>query len=1201
MSVTRIFSRFIVVLALTLFAALGAFAQYRASIQGTVLDSQGAAIAGAKVTVIAKDTGLTQVATTDETGVYSVPRLAPGLYTVTVEQAGFKKKVIDNVNVIAEQPNAVNVTMDVGQVTESVTVNGDELPAIDTESGVIAGTVTSQQIQALPSFGRDVFQLVQLAPGAFGDASRNASGDSFAQPGNQGPGGSGAGSGVFATENRPQVTINGGRQDQNNVTLDGINITSVSWGAAAIVTPNEDSVKEVRVVTNEYDAESGRFGSGQIQVISQSGTNQYHGSAFFKADRPGLNAYQHFFGAAGAPYTPQRNTNRYNQWGGSIGGPVLKNKLFVFFAYETIRNQSTVTNANWYETASLLKSAPSGSLASRYGAFPGESISSTSTVNRSCGSIGLIDAATAAQLSADGAYIPADPSKPDVSTGSTPYNGALNCNAISGQGLDIGSPLTSALGTSDPSQISGNYVYDKVTKQRYFVPGVGSGLDGSADIAFFNTTGPNNATNNQYNGRIDFNPTSKDLIAYNIYYVPVSTTSYNNPRPANLFFHNATNEAMTGLWTHTFAPTLINEARINAAGWRWNELGDNPQIPLGLPQPSFIGDSNNGNNIGTVNTNGNTLGGPAGSIFDQWTYGAKDVLTKVQGSHTLKFGGELTKLHFVQDAPWSARPNWGFNNYWDFLNDAPVFETGVFNPQTGVPTDVRKDSRQTFYGFFLQDSWKAKPNLTLTAGLRWDYYGPVSFTRNQLSTVVLGSQPNPLTGLYMRIGGNLYKSQSGNFGPQLGFAWSPGAIAHHEMNSRLVLRGGFGIGYTAPEQAITLNGWPNVPFTNNGINLTGSNIVYDFPSDPHQFEPYPANPNTVAPFSSNNLPVSGSPVSVTGFPANFPTTYTYRYSFEGQYDLGHNWVATVGYQGSTSHHLTRQSNLNLVYAAQGVALNSAVSDLDYYSYDANSNFNALLSELQHRFSRSFSIDAQYRFSKSMDNASGPYETNYYQWNPKYDWGPSDFDATHVFKLWGIYTPNFFHEGWQQKVLGGWTVSGIFNWHSGYPWTPYFPSTCDLNYAGGACANGGGGGQLGPAAYLGGAGSDYSNDSFLKAGGNFPKGGSAYFAAPTFAACTLPFPQVCPGAPQAPGIQRNSQRGPRYKDVDATLSKAFGLPKMPILGENAQFEFRANFYNLFNNLNLDPTSVHNNATDQLFGEVTNALGGRTIEMQARFSF
>jgi Carboxypeptidase regulatory-like domain/TonB dependent receptor len=1170
MSVSRILSRSIITFALMLVAVIGARAQYRAGISGTVVDPQGAVVSDAKVTITAKETGLTQEGSTDANGVYSITRLAPGLYTITVEKAGFKRKVLDDFTVIAEQMNAVNVTLDIGEVTESVTVNGNELPAIDTESGVIAGTVTSQQIQALPSFGRDVFQLVQLAPGAFGDASRNAGGDSFAQPGNAGPGGSGGGSGVFSTENRPQVTINGGRQDSNNVTLDGINITSVSWGAAAIITPNEDSVKEVRVVTNEYDAESGRFGSGQIQVISQSGTNSYHGSAFFKADRPGLNAYQPFYGSADAPRTPERNENRFNQWGGSIGGPVIKNKLFVFFAYETIRNNGTNVSSGWFETAALLNSAPAGSLAARYGAFPGEAVSSTSVVDQTCASIGLVQ--------------------------------GTNCNAIPGQGLDIGRPLNTALfplGTKDPSFVNN------------LNPGLGgdgtgspANLDGIADIAYVNTTGPNDQTNQQFNGRIDFNATSKDLFAYNIYYVPVSNTTFNNPRPANIFFHNAINEAMTGLWTHTFTPTLINEARINAAGWRWNELADNPQSPLGLPNPAYIGDPNNGNNIGTINAQGNTLGGAAGSIFDQWTYGAKDVVTKIQGSHTLKFGGEITKLHFVQDAPWSARPNWGFQNYWDFLNDAAFSETGVFNPTNGIPTDVRKDSRQTFYGFFAQDSFKAKPNLTITAGLRWDYFGPISFTRNQLSTAVLGAQPNPLTGLYMRIGGNLYNSQAGNFGPQLGFAWSPGSVLHREMNSKLVIRGGFGIGYTAPEQAITLNGWPNIPFTNNGIFLTGSNVVYDFPSDPHQFGPFPANPNTIAAFNQNNIPIGGSPVGVTAFPSHLPTTYTYRYSLEGQYDLGHNWVATVGYQGSTSHHLTRQSNLNLIYGAEGIALNPQINNVDYYSYDANSNFNALLTELQHRFARSFEIDAQYRFSKSMDNASGPYEVNYYQWNPKLDWGPSDFDATHAFKLWGIYTPSFFKQGWEKKVLGGWSISGIFNWHSGYPWSPYFNSTCNLIYANGACTNGGGNGQLAAAAYAGGAQGDYSNSAFLRHGGNFPNGGATYFTTPTFTNCAAAFPAVCPGAPQTPGIQRNNFRGPRYRDVDATISKAFGLPRIPILGENAQFEFRANAYNLFNNLNLDVGQIDKVITDPAFGEITGtpgALGGRTIELQARFSF
>jgi hypothetical protein len=636
---------------------------------------------------------------------------------------------------------------------------------------------------------------------------------------------------------------------------------------------------------------------------------------------------------------------------------------------------------------------------------------------------------------------------------------------------------------------------------------------------------------------------------------------------------------------------------VNAAGWRWNELTSNPQIPLGLPQTLFIGDQSNGNKIGTQCPGCNALGGPAGSIFNQWTYSANDVLTKVQASHTLKFGGEVTKLHFVQDAPWSARPQFGFNNYWDFLNDAPVKESGTFNPMDGSPTDVRKDARATLLGFFVQDDWKMRPNLTINLGLRWEYFGPVSFIRDQLSSVELGSGANVLTGMSMRLGGNLYQADKHNIGPQLGFAWSPS-----KYGDKLVFRGGFGLGFNGEEQAITLNGWPNIPFTDGNATLTGAQIVYAIPSDPHQFLPYPANPNTILTFGSNNLPTSGSPVSVTGFPRHYPTTYTYRYSLDAQYDLGRNWVASLGYQGSTSHHLTRQYNLNLIYGAQGLALNPMVNNLDFYAQDGNANFNALLGEVRHRFSHSFDVDVQYRWAKSLDNESGPYAISNYQWNSRADWGPSDYDVTHTLKIWGTYSPTLFHgsRGWLEKVAGGWAVSGIFNAHSGFPWSPQQGSTCNIVYQNGACTNGGNS-QLLPGAYLGGAGQDYSNSRFLSAGGNFPAGGLAYFTPATFTPCAVPFPGTCTSLPQAPGIGRNSFRGPRYFDIDATLTKAFGLPTLPVLGEGAKLEFRINAFNLFNKLNLDPGQIQKDINSSLFGEVTGALGGRTVEMQARFSF
>jgi hypothetical protein len=1164
-------------------------AQYRASIRGVVTDPTGAVIPGATVTLTDKETNRTLTAISDDSGIYNFSGLPPSHYTVTVERTGFKKNTIENYTVLAEQANALNIPLELGNTSETVNVSADLLPAIDTETAQISGTVNSRQIQALPSFGRDPFQLVRLAPGVFGDGARNDGSNTAALPGNDGPGGSGGSTGVFATENRPQVSANGGRTDSNNITLDGIGITSVSWGGAAVVTPNEDSIKEVKVVSNSYDAESGRFGGAQVQVVTQNGTNDYHGSFFFKRDTPGLNAFQHWNGPQNNPQSPQRNNFRFNDWGVSAGGPILKNKLFAFFSYERIKNTGKSTPQGWYETPDLLASAPSGSIASQYAAFPGEAVHFSQQIDQTCASVNLVE--------------------------------GVNCHMIPGKGLDIGRPLNSSftLGTQDPSfQHVANCGLPPNPPCQIGLGGDGTGsssnLDGVADIFNVVATGPKSDTNQQYSGRLDFNATSKDLIAFSIYRVPVSSASFNGNRAANLFFHNATNEAETALWDHTFTPTFLNELRVNAAGWRWNELKDNPQTPLGLPQPGGIGDPSNDNRIGTVKPTDNNLGGVAGSVFDQWTYNLKDVATKIYRSHTIKFGGEVTKLRFVQDAPWSARPQFYFNNYWDFLNDAAYKETGTFNPQDGSPTDVRKDSRQTLLGFFVQDDWKVRRNLTINAGLRWEYFGPVSFLHDKLSTVVLGSGANVLTDMRMRLGGNLYNADKHNFGPQLGFAWSP-----EKFNQKLVFRGGFGIGYTGEQQAITLNGWINVPFTDGGATLfrcpdppacTQSNqVVYAIPSDPHQFLPYPSNPNTVLTFGANNLPVAGSgatfsTVGVVGFPKDYHTAYSYHYSLETQYDIGHNWISTIGYQGSMSRHLTRQENLNLIYGNQGLALNPVVHDVRFFAKDSNANFNALLTELRHSFSHGFDLDVQYRWAKSIDNESGPYRINNYQWISNSDRGPSDFDVAHSFKLWGVYSPRIFHgsNAWLEKIAGGWSLSGILTAHSGFPWTPVTYNTCDMVYHNGACVDGGTS-QLRPAQYLGGAGSDYSNSRFLSAGGNFPNGPSNYFVKASATPCTAVFPATCPGQlPTPPGIGRNSFRGPRYFDIDATLSKSIGLPKMPVLGENAKVEFRANFYNLTNKLNLAPDRIVtdlNNTT--LFGEVTGALAGRSIELQARFNF
>jgi hypothetical protein len=1154
------------------FFALSASAQYRTAIQGTVTDPQGAAIPGATLTLKDLSTNATIVRTSSDGGVFNFNALPADHFSLTAERDGFKKKVLDNLQLIPEQANSVDVKMEVGDVTQTVSVSADLEPALDTQTATIGRTISSKEIESMPSFGRDVFQLTQLAPGVVADASQASGGGTFNLPGNQGPGGPAANAGIFQTENGPQANANGGQYETNGISIDGISTVSAVWGGTSVITPSEDSIDNIKVVTNSYDAENGRFSGALTQVTSKSGGNDIHGSLFFQANRPGLNAYQRYNGpgfySAGAT-TPSekgllRDSQQFNQYGGSAGGPFWKNKIFGFFAYETMRNNSSVTGTGWYDTSQFDALAPSGSIAATYLNFPGAGVKTTGIISQSCQNAGLIEGVT--------------------------------CRTVPGQGLNIGSPLTTPLGTQDPSWTSNPST-----------PGVGGGLSDVPDIADYATVNPTSVTESQYNGRADAEVTGKDHLSGAIYWVPVTQTNYNGgARSYNLFHHDAINDAFSGIWNHTFSPSVLNEARANAAGWRWNEITDNPQAPVGLPQATIV-------QIGSIPNGLNPFGSALGSELDQWTYGYKDVATVVAGPHTFKFGGDFTRLYYLNNPV--GRPNYTFFNIWDFLNDAPKEEKGTFDTVTGLPGGNRADNRENFWGFFVQDDWKVRPTLTLNIGIRYGYFGALYTKQNNLSVAVLGTGSDALTGLTMRQGGALWTPQKLNFGPQFGFNWNPAA-----MNGSLVVRGGFGLNFNQEEIAITANSNFNPPgagsydFNSNTPTSINPDIVYGISSSPTSLAGFAPNSSTITSYNSNFLPVAGS-ASVTGFPNRLPTAYAQHYSLEVEYDIHRQLIATVGYQGSLGRHLITQYNENAVAAADGISLNPLVTGVDFYGNEAGSNNNAMLASLKHQFSHNFSAEAQFEWAKSMDNGSGPYELDPYPFNEAYAYQRSDFNVGKMFKLFGVWQPVIFRGGhnWAEKVAGGWTLSGIMNLHSGFGWTPTY-STANLYYNGSPYTS------LRPN-YLGGAGHNTSNDAFKSGPGvgggqnlNFPNIQSnvvqtatsysnTYFSVPDYTAALAgsTFPGNAPGLPPPPGIARNSFDGPGYRDVDLTLAKAFGLPRFPVLRENAKIDIRAQAFNLFNLLNFNPTSISSNITAADFGQARSALGSRTVTLEARFSF
>ena len=1132
-----------------------ALAQFRASIQGTVTDQQGGVIPNATLTLTDTDTARTLTATSNGSGVYNFNGLPPDHFTLTATAAGFQKQVISNVHITPEQANGVDVQLAIGATDTIVNVNGDTQPALDTETANLQGTVTSNDIQHLPSAGRDVFQLAQLAPGAFGDGQQGGGGGTNSLPGTQGPGGSSSTSGIFQTENGPQTLAGGGQYETNSITIDGISTVSAVWGGTTVITPNEDSVDNVKISTNDYDAEYGRFSGGNLQVTTKAGTNQVHGSIFFRADRPGLNAYQRYNGpgslVAGTPAARGllRDTARLNDIGGSVGGPILKNRLFAFFAYDTVRNNSTATANGWYETPAFDASAPAGNISNKFTNFAGHSPVNTTLIQQTCSTIGLTE--------------------------------GVNCRTIPGQGLDVGSPLKTPAGTQDATYVSNSN------------PGVGGGLDGAADIANYQTSSPSSVTETQYNGRLDADATKKDHLAFAIYWQPLTQHYLNGTaRTYNAWNHNQTNDAFSVIWNHTFSATLLNEARANAAGYRWNEVTDNPQAPFGLPQDNI-------SNIGSAQIQFFGAAGP--SHLDQWTYGYKDVATKVLRNHTIKFGGDATQLHYLQDAVYAARPGFNFYNMWNFLNDAPYQETGTFNRFTGIPFSNRYDMREWIYGGFVQDAWKASPSLTLNFGIRYNYFDALYSKQNNLPHAVFGTGAATYTGINLVRGGKSWTPDKGNFGPQIGFAYNPEAL------KRIVIRGGYGLNYNQEEIAISANQSNNPndavspAFNQSTPTAADPRIQYNIPSDPNSLFGYAANTNTVTSYGANGLPTTGG-FNLTTVPNHLHTQAVHHYSLDVQADLGYQMIASVGFQGSSGKHLIFHQNAYIWGQHQGYAFNPVTPFIEYFGDGGGSNYNALLVDLKHNFAHQFSVDASFTYSKSMDDNSGPYEEDPYPYAPYFNRARSDFNFGKALKIYGIYSPKIYTGGHQifSTLLNGFNLSGIFNLHSGFPWTPVSNSGTAAYYTGS------GYGTLRPTSYTGNAGSDTSNQAFIAASGpskNFTSSNTAhpalaYFTPPAYTSVAYPNPIV---DYPTPGIARNSFNGPKYSDVDATVTKNFGLPHLRVIGETAGIEIRADAFNLFNQTNLNVGSISNDISNQNFGIVGSALGSRTVQLQARFSF
>jgi hypothetical protein len=1166
-----------IALLIAIFSGSQALAQFGSSLNGTVQDSTGAVIPGATITLLNTATRQTRTATSSSGGSYNFGELGPGTYNLTVTAPNFKTANLTSIQVGGEAPRTANVTLQAGGAATSVEVDASDQNALQTSDASIGSTLSSEAIERLPAIGGDPYELLRTAPGITGDASRSGAGTANFLPNGAGPGQSN--SGIFQTENQIQISADGQQVGANNFLIDGVSVNSLGQAGAAVVTPNQESVAQITILSTSFSAEDGRNSGAQIKVVSKSGTNTLHGSGYFRYDEPGLNAYNKTFVLPGNIMSPPalRVNNSARDYAGSLGGPIIKDKLFLFASYEgfKVSNNSSV---NQYVETPQFDAA--------IGAQRGGTVSAT--IAAGVGSAPRVLSVLA----------------PTCAT----YNMQNLPCAVVGTGLDVGSFGNAArngtyfnqnncVNPTDPACVAG------------FAVGTGgfntgAGLDGVPDLEFAQILDPTHSHANQFNGRVDYYFTPKDQFAASVYFTKLDqlgpSGSIGN-RPQADVPQKPLNSAATVIYIHTFTPTLLNEARANFTRFFDNQLQDgaSDNVNYGIPYINVQNLPIGGDQYGVVQAP------TSPAIFAENTYEVRDALTKVMGSRTLKVGGEYRWEQDNNNLGGNSRPVYAFQGLFNFANNAPIYEGITANPLTGGPANTARYLRSNTLGVFAQHDWKITPSFTINTGVRYEYFEPFRNKGQELNLPVLGAAGSELAGAALTPHNHFFNSDYTGVTPKFGFAYVPPID-----NGKMVIRGGVARAMNRLNFSILDNATEDGPgYFNYSIccgtapgdfntPFDGGQIVYSLGSSnsPASYAPNPALKTALV----NNLPV-GQQIEVYGSPARVKTPYAYLYSLETQMQLREDVVLTVGFQGSEAHHLPRLVNENFLYNIAATPFSAAY----FAQTDSNSNYAGLNVHLSKTMKHGYLIDATYTYSKSLDQISNGTGADALanQTDPannRTEWGPSDYDDKHRLTVSGLWTiPGTHADNHLLNIAtNGWQINGIYTIHSGFPFTPvdYDPNII-AEQTSTAIVN-----PIRPVGYGGGFVASCSNSNYIS--GNDVK--------------NTKFTFLTTGAKfYTPGIGRNSFRGPCYTDTDLSLARE---QKFSVLDHKLNVRFQANLFNAFNQLNLAPftngnaggpaqiVGSENPVTGQVtidptsqFGKPTAADAGRIVEFFARVTF
>lgn len=1044
----------LVVLPLLLPAAIAA-QTHRASLRGTIYDVNKAIIPGATISVTSAATGEIRRATTNDDGQFAITSLPAGKYEVLVESTGFRPEKT-SIELFVNQEQRFDLILQTGEAVYIV-----ELPSstpLKKDSGSIGTVIDNQQITGLPLDGRNFYELSLLVPGAAPPA----------------PGSAGSVRGDFS------FSVNGAREDANNFLLDGVYNVDPKLNTFG-VRPSVDAIREFEMLTSSYDASFGRNPGAQVNVILNSGSNDFHGSLFEFHRNAALDA-RNFF----APSSEPKPKYIRNQFGGAIGGPIKRDRTFFFADYEGTRSREGITRISNVPTAQERAGNFSQSL---FG-------------------------------------VPLNPF-----TGMPFDNGTIPDFLISPVGRAIANlyPLPNR---NVPLQ---NFVSSPVLRDDNdsFDARVDHNLNSRADLAFRYSFGDRNL----------FEPFTGPALAL----VPgfgdtVKRRSQNTMAALNL----------------VLTPNFVNETRVAfnrvAASVTQEASVLNSQVGLPTISPrerdlglSFI-------TITGFSPLGDEGNNPQNSVTN--VYQVLNNSSYVHGNHLFKFGADLrfSQQNAFRDVESRGRLQFSpfgqvtFNALGDLLLGLP-FLTSV--ARVDNPQQIRTES----YNFFINDSWRATSNLTLTGGLRYEYNSPPVDAQDRATIydmvtrnlVPVGTNGVPRSG---------FDADKNNFAPRVGFAWS--------FHEKTVLRGGYGIYYDqsplAPAEALYFNS----PFFDNNIffSLPGLPLTLNdpFPS----FFPFPL------------------PDSALAIQRDLRTGYMQHWNFNIERQLFNNSVLEVAYVGSKGTKLLTARDIN---QPQPSALPPGLpfvprpdprfDDIDLLESRANSNYNSLQVRFQQRLTRGFSALASYTWSKSIDDASNFFtsagDPNFPQnsYNVAAERGRSNFDVAHRMSLSYSYVlPRSNKGGVAGTLLDGWETFGIVTLQTGRPFTVALLSEIDNSGTGRSILGFGANDRPNVV-----GNPELSNQTTLQ-----------WFNTAAFA-----FP--APGTFGDAG--RNILDGPGYQNVNAALLKNTRLT------EGVNLQFRAEAFNLFNHPNFNlPDNFLGSPT---FGRITSARDPRHIQFGLKLLF